>query len=124
MIILTSYRSTPHIVTHRPPVEMFIGKNIKTRINLIKPHHTLEVNSNSHKNNLALRTLSPNDQVIVRKYGLKQNWRYGKIEKINCKMYKVLLNKKIGDKHIDQIRKAKRLKTLVPKMIFGIILLH
>ena len=33
-------------------------------------------------------------------------------------MYNVLLNGKIEDKHIDQIKKAKQLKT------FGIILFH
>ena len=55
---LATYRSTPHTVTNRIPAEMFIGRNIGIRIDLIKPHLTLEVNSNPHKNSLALRTLS------------------------------------------------------------------
>ena len=55
---LTPYRSTPHTFTNRTPAEMFIGRNTRTRIDLIKPHLTLGVNSNSHKNNLTLRTIS------------------------------------------------------------------
>ena len=41
---LTSYRWTPHTVSNRTPAEMFIGRSIRTRIDLIKPHLTLGVN--------------------------------------------------------------------------------
>ena len=103
---LASYRSTSHTVTNRTPAEMFIGRNIRTRIDVIKPHLTLGVNSNPHKNNLTLRTLSPNDHVIVRRYGSIQKWKHGKIvERINCKMYKVLINGKVEENYIDQIKK-------------------
>ena len=81
MIFLTSHRSTPHIVINQTPAEMFIGRNIRTRIDLIKPHLTSGVNSNPHKNNLALRTLSQNDHVIVRRYGSNEKWPHGK----NCR---------------------------------------
>ena len=85
---------------------MFIGRNIRTRIDLIKPHLTSGVNSNLHKNNLTLSTLSPNDHVIVRRYGSKQKWQHGKTdERISCRMYTVLINKKIEEKHIDQMKK-------------------
>ena len=53
------------IVINQPPAEMFIGRNIRTRTDWIKPHRTLDVSSNPHKNNLALRALSPNDHVIA-----------------------------------------------------------
>ena len=46
---LTSYRSTPHTVTNRTPAELFIGRNFRNRIDLIKPHLTLGVNSNPLK---------------------------------------------------------------------------
>ena len=46
-----------------------------------------------------------------------KNGRMEKIvEIISCKMYKVLINGKIEEKHIDQIKKAKRLKTVIPRM--------
>ena len=45
---LTSYRSTLLGVTNETPAEMFIDRNIRTRIDLIKPNHTLEVNLNPH----------------------------------------------------------------------------
>ena len=79
---------------------MFIGRNIRTRIHLIESHQTLEVSSNPHKNSLTLRTLSSNDHAIVRRYGPKQKWQHEKIvERISFKMYKVLINWKIEDKH-------------------------
>ena len=86
---------------------MFIGRNIRSRIDLIKPRLTLGVNSNPHENNLTLRTLSPNDQVIVRRYGSKQKWQHGKIvERISCKMYKVLINGKIEEKRYRPNKKS------------------
>ena len=122
---LTSYTSTPHTVTNRSPAEMIIGRNIRTRIDLIKPDLTLGVNSNPHKKNLALRTLSPDDHIIERRYGSKQKWQHRKIvERISRKMCKVLIIGKIEEKHIDQIKKAKQLKTVIPRMTFGIILFH
>ena len=33
-------------------------------------------------------------------------------------MYKVLINGKIEEKHIDQTKKAKRLKTVIPTMTY------
>ena len=97
----------PHTVTNWTPTEMFIGRNIRTRIDLIKPHLTSGVNSNLHKNNLTLCTLYPNDLVIVSRYRSKHKWQHGKIvERISCKMYKVLINGKIEEKHIDQIKKS------------------
>ena len=58
---------------------MFSGRNIRTRIYVIKLNLTSsEVNSNPHKNNVALRTVSPNDHVILRRYGSKQKWQHEK----------------------------------------------
>ena len=86
---LTMYRATLHTVTKRTPSEMFIGQNIRTRIDLIKPYQTLEVKSDLHKNNYKLRRFSPNDIVIVGKYGTKHKWEQGKIlEKLGCKCIK------------------------------------
>ena len=88
---LASYRSTPHTITNQTPAGMFIGRNIRTRIDLIKPHDKLEVNPNRHENNLALGTLFLNDHVIVRRNGSKQNYQHGKsAEKISCKMDMVI----------------------------------
>ena len=104
---------------------MFIGKTIRTRTDLIKLHHALEVSFKPHENNLALSSLSPNDRVIVTRYGSKQKWQHGKIvERIRCKMYKVLVNQKIEDIYRANKKKAKQLKTVIPRMIFGTILFH
>ena len=67
---------------------MFIDRNNRSRTGLIK-QHTLEVNSNPYKNKLVLRNSSSNDHEIVRRYGSKQKWQYGKIvERISRNMFK------------------------------------
>ena len=90
---------------------MFVGRNIRTRIDLIKPPETLGGKSVLHKNNYKLRKFSPNDIVIVRKYGTKHKWEQGKtLEKLSCKMYKVLIRRQIQIKYIDQIKKCQTVK--------------
>ena len=54
----TFFRSTRHTVTNRTPAELFIGRNIRTRIDLIKPHLTLGVNSNP-QNQFSIMYLIP-----------------------------------------------------------------
>ena len=56
---LTSYRSTPHTVTNGTPAEMFIGRNIRTRIDLINSHLTLGVNANPPKKQFNITYLIP-----------------------------------------------------------------
>ena len=38
---LASYRSRPHTITNQTPAGMFIGRNIRTRIDLIKPQRQI-----------------------------------------------------------------------------------
>ena len=45
---LIFYGSIPHTVINRTLAKMFIGRNIRTRVDLIKPHLTLRVYSNPH----------------------------------------------------------------------------
>ena len=86
---------------------MFIGRNMRTRIDLIEPHDTLEVNSKPNESNLSSYTLFPIDHIIVRRYGSKQKLQQEKIvERISCNMYKALINLKVKDKHIDPIKKS------------------
>ena len=54
----TSFRLTPNTVANRASAELFIGRNIRTRIDLIKPHLTLAVNSNP-QNQFSIMYLIP-----------------------------------------------------------------
>ena len=85
---LMSDRSTPHTTNSFTPAQPFIGRNISTKIDLIKPSRLI-VKKNSHDEN-EIRSFSSKDNVIVRFFGGKEHWKNGKIlKKLSCKMYLV-----------------------------------
>ena len=85
---LMSYRFTPHTATLFMPAKLFIGRNISTKIDLIKPSRLI-VKKKSHDEN-EIRSFSSKDNVIVRFFGGKEHWKNGKIlKKLSCKMYLV-----------------------------------
>ena len=56
---LMSYRSTPHATTSSTPAQLFIGRNISNKINLIKPSRLI-VKKKSHDEN-EIRSFSSKD---------------------------------------------------------------
>ena len=100
-----SYRSTPHITTSFTPAQLFIGRNISTKIDLIKPSRLI-VKKKSHDEN-EIRSFSSKDNAIVRFCGRKEYWKNGKIlKKLSCKMYLVSVDGKCYQRHIDQIKRS------------------
>ena len=67
---LMSYRSTPHTTTSFTPAQLFIARNISTKIDLIKPS-SLTVKKKSHDEN-ETRSFSSKNNVIVRFFGEKE----------------------------------------------------
>ena len=85
---MMSYRSTPHTATLFMPAQLFIGRNISTKIDLIKPSRLI-VKKKSHDEN-EIRSFSSKDNVTVRFFCWKEHLKNGKIlEKLSCKMYLV-----------------------------------
>ena len=68
---LMSYRSTPHTTTSFTPAQLSIGRNISTKIDLIKPSRLI-VKKKSHYEN-EIRSFSPKDNVIVQVFGGKEH---------------------------------------------------
>ena len=68
---LMSYRSTPHSTTSITPAQLSIGRNISTKIDLIKPSRLI-VKKKSHDEN-EIRSFSPKDNVIVQVFGGKEH---------------------------------------------------
>ena len=68
---LMSYRSTPHTTTSFTPAQLSIGRNISTKIDLIKPSRLI-VKKKSHNEN-EIRSFSPKDNVIVQVFGGKEH---------------------------------------------------
>ena len=100
-----SYQSTPHTTTSFTSAQLFIGRNISTKIDLIKPSRLI-VKKKSHYEN-EVRSFSSKDNVIVRFFGGKENWKNGKIlEKLSFKMCLVSVHGKCYRRHIDQIKRS------------------
>ena len=100
-----SHRSTPHTATLFMPAQLFIGRNISTKIDFIKPSRLI-VKKNSHDEN-EIRSFSSKDNVIVRFFGGKEHWKNGKIlKKLICKMYLMSVDGKYYRRHIDQIKRS------------------
>ena len=100
-----SYRSTPYSTTLFTPAQLFIGRNISTKIDLIKPSRLI-VKKKSHDEN-EIRSFSSKDNVIVRFFGGKEHWKSGQIlKKLDCKMYQVSVDGKCYPRHIDQIKRS------------------
>ena len=98
-----SYRSAPHTTTSFMPAQLFIGRNISTKIDLIKPSRLI-AKKKSHDEN-EIRSFSSKDNVIVRFFGGKEHWKNGKIlKKLSCKMCLVSVDDKCYQRHIDQIK--------------------
>ena len=90
---LMSYRSTTHTTTSFMPAQRFIGTNISTKIDLIKPPRLI-VKKKSHDVN-EIRSFSSKENVIVRFFGGKEHWKKGKnLKKLSCKMYLVSVDGK------------------------------
>ena len=102
---LMSYRSTTHTTTSFTPAQLFIGRKIPNKIDLIKPSRLI-VKRKFHNENEIL-SFSSKDNVIVRFFGGKEYWKNGKIlKKLSCKMHLVSVDGKCYQRHIDQIKRS------------------
>ena len=72
-----SYRSTPHTTISFTPAQLFIGRNISTKIDLIKPSRLIAKNESHDENEIS--SISSKDNVIVRFFGGIEHWKNGKM---------------------------------------------
>ena len=66
-----SYSSTPHTTTSLTPAQLFIGRNISTKIDLIKPSRSI-VKKKSHNEN-EIHSFSSKDNVILQFFSGKEH---------------------------------------------------
>ena len=108
---LLKYRTTPHATTNETPSMLMFGRNIRTRLDLIKPNTQDVVQrkqyvESKHCGN-ELRELEQGDLVQVRDYRDGRKWATGNVvSKTGPLSYTVDTGTKIWRRHIDQIRKS------------------
>ena len=98
---LFAYRCTPSTVTGKTPSELFIGRNLKSKLDLLKP----DVQKFENKlTETVTRSFNVRDTVFIRNYNGKRKWVPGTIiKKIGKLIYDVRVNESVYRRHVDQI---------------------
>ena len=109
---LMKYRNTPHSTTGETPATLFMGRNLRTRLDLIKPDirkHVLDKQTSQAKQNSAIasntRQLFVGQAVSVRDYRGKEKWIQGIVRaRTGPVSYQVeVAPNVIWKRHIDQL---------------------
>jgi len=102
---LFAYRRTPHSTTGTTPSNLFIGRELRSRLDLLKPEDV------QNKNRIT-RSVKPNrkfqmgDKVLFRVYGETRKWKHGVVNKtLGCLHYLIKVDGVVHKRHIDQLRR-------------------
>ena len=108
---LLKYRSTPHVSTKDTPAKLFLGREVRKKIDLITPNIRDSMISKQSEQSVCngnvrkFLTFSVEDSVWVRNYAQGEKWVPGKV--VTCdgtRYYSVLVGDTIHRKHVDQLR--------------------
>ena len=106
---LITYRSTPHATTRETPAYLFLGRDIRNRLDLIKPgleekiERKQAAQKESHDVHVHIRSFSPGDHVLARN---RTTWCPGVVlEQIGPLSYRVKVGNKEWRHHIDLLKK-------------------
>lgn len=108
---LLMYRTTKNATTNETPANLFLKRELKTRLNLVKPVLKDIVHRNTTpKDEIVRRSLNIGEEVMVRDYrSNREKWIYGVIkDKVGTLTYDVSIGDTAWRRHIDQIRKSRR----------------
>ena len=104
---LLKYRSTPHVSTKDTPAKLFLGREVRTKMDLIRPNIRDSMISKQSEQSVCngnVRTFSVEDS-WVRNYAPGEKWVPGKV--VTCdgtRYYSVLVGDTIHRKHVVQLR--------------------
>ena len=112
---LLTYRSTPHSVTGVSPAEIFLKRQVRTRLSLLKPDLSKTVQSAQKKQKQfhdkidKVRELNVNDPCMVRDFhsGQTERWVPGRITRqMGPRRYLVQIGQRSRFVHIDHLKRA------------------
>ena len=111
---LIAYRNTPHSTTGVSPVQLLLGRPLRTRLDLVKPNLNRKMVNKQHQQSFRAaneksrqcRQLEVGDSVMSRDYQGDLKWRSGLIvKKTGPLMYEVQVAPGIiWRRHIDQMK--------------------
>lgn len=108
---LLMYRNTPHSTTNETPAKLFMGRNLRVRLDLLKPdtkQHVTDIQmKTSFSDRAKFRELELGQKVLARDFrpSSKEKWVTGIIvSRDGPLMYKIDLGNVVWRRHIDQLR--------------------
>jgi hypothetical protein len=103
---LLSYRSTPHSTTQVSPAELFLGRQIRTRLDIMRPNLSNKIQKNTTPKESKVRIFQEGDSVWIRDYRKSvEKWVGGIIvHQLGPVTYQVKVGDLIWKRHVDQIR--------------------
>ena len=111
---LLAYRNTVHPTTGDTPAKLFLGRQLRTRLDLLRPDCTAKVSreqanqQQQHDRSNKLREFTPGDDVLVQDYrhGNKSCWTPGIVSARTGPLSYVVTTAQGGSwrRHVDQMR--------------------
>ena len=107
---LLSYRSTPNSTTGRTPSELFLKRQIRTRLDLLKPNvsevitHSQSQQKYHYDKQTKMRTFEVGEHVLVQNFRGAPKWLPGVIVGTAGNVsYQVKVGSQIWNRHVDQL---------------------
>jgi len=78
--VLFTYHNTPHCTTGNSPAKLFLGRQLRTRLDLLKPNTATQIESRqlnqkiSHGNSVQSKQFAKGQSVLIRVYGQHYKW--------------------------------------------------
>lgn len=102
--ILLQYRKMPHSTTKQSPSSLMFGREIRSRLDFIKP--LIKQQNESKQLKMKFRSFNVGDRVAVREYLHNNKWSFGSVtEKLGTLHYIVRLDDgRLWKRHVNQMR--------------------
>lgn len=105
---LQFYRKAPHTETGESPAKLFLGRNIRTRLDLVRPQKTNETITEKQKSAFepSFRSFTPGQQVYVLSGNARMDkWIPGTVQaRLGDLHYEIVYEGKHLKRHVDQMR--------------------
>ena len=109
---LLNYRTTPHTTTGQTPAELLLGRQLRTRLDLLKPNLGSQVRSQQERQKVThdlhskAREFTPGTEVYVQNFGSGSPWLAGMVlERWSPISYLVKLSDgRCFRRHVDHLR--------------------
>ncbi|XP_048828016.1 uncharacterized protein K02A2.6-like [Brienomyrus brachyistius] len=105
---LFGYRNTPHTTTGKTPAELFLRRQLRTRLSLLRPEFSHRMQTETEPHLPRVRSFSVGQQVLVKNYRGGEKWLNGVIrEVLGPVTYNVEVDGKCVKKHVNQMLSTK-----------------